>query len=88
MQKHAALTALAIALNITLLTPAVSSNFCPTDGPVGYIYCLCARQCGIDSMHDYAVEAAGARLALEKKYQACSAKCVNASEATRRRAAS
>jgi hypothetical protein len=86
MHKYAAATALAITLSITMLAPAVSSNFCPADGPVGYIYCLCARQCGIDSVRDYAVAAAGARLALERKYQACSAKCVNASEATRRRA--
>jgi hypothetical protein len=35
MHKYAAVTALVIALNIAMLAPAVSSNFCPADGPVG-----------------------------------------------------
>jgi hypothetical protein len=45
--------------------------------------CLCLKPCGIDARYDRAHAAAGARPAIEKKRQACEAKCVNASEAAR-----
>jgi hypothetical protein len=44
-------------------------------------YCIC--QCRKEALHDYAVAPAGAPLALDKKYQACRSKCVNAFEASR-----
>jgi hypothetical protein len=85
MHKYAAATALVIALNITMLAPAVSWPYVSCSGDfIGRIYCRCARQCVKDSMHDYAVAAAGTSLAREKKGQACASKCVNAAEAARR----
>jgi hypothetical protein len=44
MHNYAAATALVIAVNITMLTPAVSA-FCPGDGPIGRTYCRCSNQC-------------------------------------------
>jgi hypothetical protein len=82
MRKYAAATALAIALTITMLTPAVSASFfCPAyRGFMG----RCTCQCWNDWSHDHAVAPAGSLLALEKKRQACLSKCVNTFEASRR----
>jgi hypothetical protein len=82
MHKDAAAAALVIALNITMLTPAVSAAwFCPAYRGT---YGRCACQCWNDWSHYYAVAPAGSLLALKKKVQACLSKCVNAFEAARR----
>jgi hypothetical protein len=78
MRKYAAATALVIALNITMLTPAVSAGLCPADGPVGRTYCRCLNQCWVDAIRRYAVGID------DKKYQACLSTCVSAAEAARR----
>jgi hypothetical protein len=95
MRKYAAATALVIALNITMLTPAVSAGCAPLNGRSEALlsaarkgisvplalesYCFC--QCGRDVVRRYAVAPAGTLLALEKERQACLSKCVNAFEA-------
>ncbi len=79
MHKHAAVTALAIALNITMLTPAISGALCPADGPVGRAYCHCSPQCGRDAIRRHAIWP----WYDDKKYQACLSTCVNAAEGAR-----
>jgi hypothetical protein len=44
MHKYAAATALVIALNITMLTPAVSACWTKMDGSGGFL-CHCTYQC-------------------------------------------
>jgi hypothetical protein len=78
MHKYAAATALVIALNITVLTPAVSAS---THYCQGTVDCACAVQCDTKLWntaklwdHTSAVESKPLR-------DACVAKCVKATEA-------
>jgi hypothetical protein len=59
-------------------TPVSSRGFCGNYGVAG-IYCHCIRQCDRDARHEPLLTRFD-----DKKYQACEAKCVNASEAARR----
>jgi hypothetical protein len=72
MHKYAALTALAIALNITVLTPALSA------GPVGYcgsLSCTCRWECAVQDWR-------GGIKYSKPSRQACVAQSVTAKEAT------
>jgi hypothetical protein len=74
MRKYAAATALFIAFNITMLTPAVSASGGTPSCPVrlvGSLSCTCRFQCGV-------VRHSKPSLA----ERACVATCVKAKEAT------
>jgi hypothetical protein len=82
MHKHTAVTALAIALNITMLAPAVSaSSYCSSPLIRGN-YNRCGCQCWLDAVRR---PVWNFHLRMDdKKWQACISACVNAVEASRR----
>jgi hypothetical protein len=93
MHKYAAVTALTITLNITMLALAVSASLtpanayqklCGNEGPVGRIECPCARQCEIDARRRGFFDIYHANAGEVKKYQACLSTCVNKADAARR----
>jgi hypothetical protein len=89
MHKYPALTALAIALNIMMLAPAVSASLTPTSAErwCGNSDTAVAHRNGISvplALESNCIcKCKG--LAVEKEKQACLSKCVNAFEAARRR---
>jgi hypothetical protein len=81
MHKHPAATALAIALNITMLTPVVSASthYC---GP-GTLLCACQFQCAIELWNTEKLWDRANRHSWPLT-RACIDKCVAAKEAARR----
>jgi hypothetical protein len=81
MHKYAAATALVIALNITMLTPAVSASSYCSSPVIRGSYGRCACQCWLNATRRQVYSFTRMD---DKKYQACISTCVNAVEAARR----